>query len=151
MIKAFKQEGLKIATIKHDAHTFEIDHEGKDTWKYAESGSDIILINSREKLAWIEKLEVPVTFEQVVLKIDQVDIIFVEGYKYEFPPKILVVRRETDLALLSKLKDVVAIATLLPHEMIDRRIPVFGLDDYLGIVEFIRSHILGEKKYGTRT
>jgi len=142
VIKAFKQEGYRVATLKHDAHKFEIDHEGKDTWKFAQSGSDIVIINSAEKLALIEQLEHPLSFEEVLSKITNVDIIFVEGYKQEFPPKILIARREEDLNLLNELENVIAIATTLSLE--SNNLPVYDLNDYLGIVKMIQSLILGE-------
>lgn len=147
VIKAFKEDGFRVATIKHDAHKFEIDHEGKDTWEFAQAGSDIVVINSTEKLALIEKSERPLSFEEVLNKINNVDIIFVEGYKQEFPPKILIIRYEEDLHLLNQLENVIAIATTLSLEV--KGIPVYDLNDCLGIVRMIQSDILGEKTYGT--
>ncbi len=148
VIEQFKEKGYKLATIKHDAHRFNIDHEGKDTWKYAQAGSDVVIINSNEKLAYIEKLQNPIPFEQVISKIEGVDIIFVEGYKHEFPPKILVVRRESDIKLLPELHDVVAIASSLP--LTDQKIPIYSLNDVESIVSFIESELLGESYHGRR-
>lgn len=142
VIKEFKNKGLRVATIKHDAHKFEIDHEGKDTWKYANSGSDIVVINSREKLAMITKLNEPISFDKIIASISDVDIIFVEGYKHEYPPKILLARREKDIDLLAELNGVIAIATTLTVDNAD--IPIYHIDDYLGIVQLIQSFILGE-------
>lgn len=147
VIKEFKEKGYRVATLKHDAHKFNIDHEGKDTWKYAQAGSDVVIINSKEKLAMIEKLEEEISFSEVITKITNVDVIFVEGYKHEFPPKILVVRREEDLRLLNELNDVKAIATAIPLNEVD--IPLYDLDDYIGIAQMIQSNILGEGKYGS--
>ncbi|WP_201024229.1 molybdopterin-guanine dinucleotide biosynthesis protein B [Tepidibacillus decaturensis] len=149
VIHAFKQQGYRVAAIKHDAHRFEMDHEGKDTWKFAQAGSDVVLINSQEKLAMIEKVESSLSFEAVISYVKDVDIILVEGYKHEAPSKILVVRREEDLTLLSSLKDVIAIATSLPLD--EKQIPIYDLDDVEGIVELIQSNILGEIKDGSRS
>lgn len=143
VIQQFKEKGYRVATIKHDAHRFKIDHEGKDTWKYAQAGSDLVIINSEEKLAYIEKLAKPIPLEQVIHNIEGVDIIFVEGYKHEFPPKILVVRRESDFELLSELQDVVAIASSLPLNQ--QNIPVFSLNDDQSIASFIESNLIGRE------
>ncbi|TCS79566.1 molybdopterin-guanine dinucleotide biosynthesis protein B [Tepidibacillus fermentans] len=148
IIAAFKEKGYRVATVKHDAHRFQMDVQGKDTWKYAQAGSDIVLINSQEKLAMIENLAKPISFEEVVSHIENVDIIFVEGYKHESPPKVLLVRRETDLELLPQLKDVIAIATSLPLQL--EEVPVYDINDFNGIVHFIETKILGEKKHGSR-
>lgn len=141
VILAFKQKGYRIASIKHDAHKFEMDHKGKDTWKFSQAGSDMVIINSKEKLAMIENLVQPILFEEVVSKITNVDVIFVEGYKHESPPKILLVRREKDLELLAELEDVIAIVTSL--SLTEKNIPIFDLNDEKGIVEFIQSKVLG--------
>lgn len=148
IIKAFKEKGYRVGTIKHDAHRFEMDHRGKDTWKFADAGSELVIINSKEKFAMIENLERAMSFEEVLSRVTNVDVVFIEGYKHEFPPKILLVRREKDLELLSQLKEVVAIATSMQLEGID--IPIYNLDDYSGIVSLIQSKILGENENGTR-
>ncbi|OEG00271.1 molybdopterin-guanine dinucleotide biosynthesis protein B [Vulcanibacillus modesticaldus] len=148
VIKKFKEKGLRVAAIKHDAHKFEIDHEGKDTWNFSQAGADVVLINSQKKLAMIEKLVESLSFQEVLSKINGVDIIIVEGYKQEFSPKILLVRREKDLDLLSKLDNVIAVATSLSLK--DIEIPIFNINDVEGITEIIQLKILGESIHGTR-
>jgi molybdopterin-guanine dinucleotide biosynthesis protein B len=34
LVAELRSRGLRIATVKHDAHSFEIDHEGKDSWRH---------------------------------------------------------------------------------------------------------------------
>ncbi len=46
---------LRLAVIKHDAHNFEIDHEGKDSWRFAHAGADMTIISSPKKTAVIEQ------------------------------------------------------------------------------------------------
>jgi len=146
IIQIFKQQGYRVGSIKHDAHRFEMDHKGKDTWKFSKAGSDVVVINSQEKLAMIENLQEPISFADVVSMIKNVDIIFVEGYKHESPSKILLVRRQKDLELLSQLKDVIAIVTSLSFKDLNPKIPVFDLNHVEGIVDLIQSKILGENK-----
>ena len=141
VIAELKEKGYRLATVKHDAHRFKMDVEGKDTWKFAEAGADLVLINSKEKFAMIQALETEISFEEVISHVKDVDLILVEGYKHESPPKILVVRRETDLDLLSQLEDIIAIATTLPLQI--DHIPVFDLNDSNGIVNLIESTIVG--------
>ncbi len=31
--------GLRVGTVKHDAHSFEIDHPGKDSWRHGQAGA----------------------------------------------------------------------------------------------------------------
>jgi len=141
IITYFKQKGLKIAVIKHDAHRFEIDHEGKDTWHYQQRGADTVIINSLEKLAIIERLNSPLNFQQVLEKVHDVDLIIVEGYKKETINKILLIGQESDIKLLQELSGVIAIASAIP--LSNMGLPVFTRDEFEKIGSFIEETIWG--------
>ena len=64
VIQNLKHHGLRIAVIKHDGHRFEIDHEGKDSWRFSEAGADISIISSAEQTAVVEKRSL--SFAQIV-------------------------------------------------------------------------------------
>ena len=49
LIGELKERGYKVGALKHDAHQFEIDHPGKDSYRFTESGADSMLISSRSK------------------------------------------------------------------------------------------------------
>jgi len=51
LIPELKHRGYRVGTIKHDAHRFEMDHEGKDTYRHFHAGADTVLISSAEKMA----------------------------------------------------------------------------------------------------
>ncbi len=57
LIRVLKTRGYRVAAIKHDAHKFEIDYPGKDSWRLTQAGSDITIISSCDKLALIERPE----------------------------------------------------------------------------------------------
>ena len=57
LIKEIKRRGFSVAVIKHDAHRFQMDKEGKDTYRFYEAGSDCVAISSEEKLAVIKSCE----------------------------------------------------------------------------------------------
>jgi molybdopterin-guanine dinucleotide biosynthesis protein MobB len=40
LIREFKSRGYRVAAVKHDAHRFEIDYPGKDSWRLTQAGSD---------------------------------------------------------------------------------------------------------------
>ena len=46
LIRQLKRRGYRVATIKHDTHNFQMDHPGKDTYRLAEAGSDIVMISA---------------------------------------------------------------------------------------------------------
>ncbi len=143
MVSHFKQKGYRVGTLKHDAHRFEMDHPGKDTWKHAQAGADVVAISSKEKFAMIETREKEYSISQILQKIVGVDIILIEGYKQDLPPKILVVSEPEHLSLIHELPDVVAVATRL--ELPPVSVPVFSINDVQGIATFIEEKVLSLK------
>ena len=51
LIPCLKAEGLRTAVIKHDGHDFRADTEGKDSWRFARAGAEVVAVASREKAA----------------------------------------------------------------------------------------------------
>ena len=67
VIVNLKARGLRLGVLKHDAHDFDIDHEGKDSWRFQKAGADITLIASATKMALVEQR--PRTFEENIASI----------------------------------------------------------------------------------
>ncbi|MEM5819224.1 MAG: molybdopterin-guanine dinucleotide biosynthesis protein B, partial [Desulfitobacterium hafniense] len=129
-----KRRGWRVAAVKHDVHGFEMDKPGKDTWRFAQAGADVVVISSPEKMAMIEKVQEERTLEQVLERIRDVDLIFTEGYKHGNQPRIEVFRSEVHQELLSKPEQLLAIASDVRFEL---GVPCFGLDDAQGICDFL--------------
>lgn len=79
----------KICYIKHDVHSFTMDHEGKDTFRARESGARTVLISDADRVALLASGQTdPVVFGQAVL---ENDFAFIEGYKRYDTAKFIVV------------------------------------------------------------
>lgn len=135
LIIRLKARGLSLAVIKHDAHDFEIDKEGKDSWRFTKAGAEMTLISSATKTAIVEQR--PRTFEQNLSMIHDVDLIIVEGYKQEDIPRIGISRKATGKGLPASPSDYIAIVTDDEDLSQNSPVPCFGLDDIEGIVTFI--------------
>lgn len=135
LILVLKQKGLRLAVIKHDGHRFEIDHEGKDSWRFAHAGADITIIGSAEKVACIEQR--PLSLRQQMDMVHDVDLILVEGYKNADLPQIGIARAATGQGFTAELARFVAVVTDMP---VEADIPCFGLEDAEGIADFILRH-----------
>ena len=138
LVACFKADGLRVAVIKHDAHDFEIDKEGKDSWRFAKAGADITLISSASKTAIIEQR--PRSFEQNLSMIHDVDIILVEGYKQENIPQIGICRKATGKGLPFPPERYAALVTD-DEALAAPGIPRFSLDDHESVARFIISLI----------
>ena len=134
LIGELKRRGYRVATVKHDAHSFDIDHPGKDTWRHAQAGSDHVVIASPSRIAHIQRTERELTLPEIVATIGDADIVLTEGYKRGPAPKIEVSRADKGRDLLCTREELVAIAS---DQHIDLDVPQFGLDDAAGLVDLI--------------
>ncbi len=142
IVKDLTSRGYKSATIKHDAHSFEIDHEGKDSWRHKQAGAAMSIISSPSKLALVADTDHDLTLSEIRdIYIRGTDLIITEGYKREHHPKIEVFRREMHRELLcSDDKNLIAIAgnpTTAPSQ-----IPIFDLEDVTPLCDFIEERFL---------
>lgn len=137
--RELKYKGYKVAIIKHDAHDFEIDKPGKDTWRYAEAGADIVAISSSKKVAFIEKIKEEITLDEIIKCISGVDVILIEGYRKSDKAKIEVHRSNWNDALFSEPQDLLAIASDIQWEV---GVPCYYIDDYKGITDEIIRYML---------
>ena len=141
MIPEFVRRGYRIAIIKHGAHGFDIDHEGKDTWRYRKAGAHTTLISSPRKVALIEDVEKDHNIEELREKyIKNVDIIVVEGYKGNPHPKIEIFRKERNNKLIStKDNNLMAVVS---DDPVDIDVPCFATKNIKDLVDMIEKSFL---------
>ncbi len=139
IIKELKNRGYRVATIKHHMGDFDIDHQGKDTWKHSQAGADMVIISSKVKIAKIEKAQEEYKLDDIIGKIENVDIIITEGYKRENKPKLEVIRKEISKEIISKDEELFAIVTDFPLE---NQIPQFNFEQVTDIVNLIEKKFL---------
>jgi molybdopterin molybdotransferase len=145
LIPEFKKRGYKVAAVKHSHGGMEIDHPGKDSWKFAQAGSDAVCISSPDKLAFIKNLDRELSIEEIMSIIGLgFDIVLAEGFKKSKIAKIEVHRKELGDDLLCSPEELSAIVTdgSLDTLVADScRLPVFKWGDTVAIADFI------EKKF----
>ncbi len=141
LIAELSRRGYKVASIKHDVHDFEIDKEGKDSWRHKKAGATTTIISSPHRVAVISDTDRDYRlFELRERFILEEDIILSEGYYRDKHPKIEVSRKEGPHQLLCiSDKSLIAVASKHPIEL---HVPWFNLDDTKGIVDFIEDRFL---------
>jgi molybdopterin-guanine dinucleotide biosynthesis protein B len=147
LIRELKARGYRVATIKHHVHWFEIDQPGKDTWRHAQAGSDVVVIAAPNRIALVERLERELSIDEIAGRIGKVDIILTEGYKRGDKPKIEVSRRERGRELLCTEDELLALATDEPYPEL-AGVPQFHLDDAAGIVDLLEQRFLRRRPAG---
>jgi molybdopterin-guanine dinucleotide biosynthesis protein B len=139
LVPELKRRGFRVAVIKHDAHGFDMDRPGKDTYRLTEAGGDIVMIAGREKLALLEALDGERSLDELVTMVsDRVDIILTEGYRTAGKAKIEVSRQARGDHLVSQLAELVARVTDRECEV---DVPHFGLEDAAGVAGMLEDHL----------
>lgn len=128
-----KARGLRVAVLKHDAHRFDIDREGKDSQRFAAAGADVVAIADGEKWALMEYR--PVSFDGILAKITDVDLILAEGWHSEARNPIVVYRAASGKPPKLDPRTCLAAVSDVPLETGDR--PLFPLDDPSPMAEYL--------------
>jgi len=128
-------EGYRVATIKHAGHGFDLDTEGKDSWRHKRAGASQVVVLSKGSLAMFtdvaEELPVEDIRDRFINK--DIDLIIAEGWKSQGFPKVVVVREELKEVDVS-LEGLLAVASIKP---IDVDVPWFDRDDVQGLAKII--------------
>jgi molybdopterin-guanine dinucleotide biosynthesis protein B len=141
MIAELSRRGWRVASIKHNRHGFEIDHEGKDSWRQKKAGAVSTVIASPQQIALIEDTDRDLEIGELAERyIRNADIILVEGYKSNPYPKIEVFRAELKRDLLSSEQEgLMAVASDVP---LDVKVPVMNINDVRAVVDLVETRFL---------
>lgn len=135
-----------IGYIKHDAHRFSIDHEGKDTFRQYAAGAQVVFINDPVHFAFQVNGQ-SFTLEKEIFK--DCDFVLVEGHKYSNHPKFLflddegLAEKEYQEGKITQVIGTISLGTAI-KSISD--LPSFHRDDIQGIVAFLESKINASKE-----
>ena len=141
--------GLKVATVKHAHHEFDIDQPGKDSWRHRSAGASEVAIVSSRRWAIVHELgeEPEPPLADMLAKLSSADLVIVEGFKRHAHPKLEVYRAAIGKPLLHPDDDcIVAIATDAP--MPGAQVPVLMLDDIERIADMLQAEALPREQIG---
>jgi molybdopterin-guanine dinucleotide biosynthesis protein B len=144
LIAELTRRGLRIATVKHAHHKFQIDDAETDSARHRRAGAAQVAVVSRERWAIVKELQAAPEPElaEVISRLDPCDLVIVEGYKRSSIPKIEV-RRSAAASLeplAGKSPNVIAIAA--DHAVTNAKgLPTFALDDVAAIADFIAASV----------
>src|SRR5579859_1979962 len=94
LIPLLSGRGVRIATLKHAHHAFDVDQPGKDSYEHRKAGACEVIISSARR--WVQMHEVgdgvEATLAQLLRKLSPCDLVLVEGFKTDRHPKLEVFR-----------------------------------------------------------
>lgn len=140
LIPEFKRRGFRVAVVKHTDQDVEWDQPGKDTYRFARAGSDVVVLSTRQRtLVNVLAGRTPTIGQSLRLAGGDCDLVIVEGYHEAPLPKIEVHRRELGQGLLVDKHGLLAAVT---DEKLDVTAPQFPLDDATGVADLIVRKLL---------
>ncbi len=144
LIPCLKERGLRLACLKHDAHHFQVDKEGKDSYRLTQAGTHMTGLFSVDKGVWMENR--PLDLDQMLMAVHDVDLVLLEGGSQTIYPKILVYRQALRRGMRVRPEDCLAVVS-------DDQVPAarrqFGFGDPDRAADFIaawRQQIIKEIK-----
>ena len=111
LIKELKNRGYTVATIKHDVHGFDIDKEGKDTWRHRKAGAEAVIISSKERMALIREVQEEIPLEELIKQVEDFDFIIIEGYKKSKYRKLEVYRQGISNKIITPKEKLIGVAS----------------------------------------
>ena len=96
VIPELVRAGYKIATVKHAGHGFDLDTEGKDSWRHKQAGASSVVILSKGSVAMFADVSDQLNVEDMRDRFldGSYDLIIAEGWKHEGYPKIVIIREQ---------------------------------------------------------
>jgi len=139
LICELRSRGVRVATVKHAHHEFDIDHPGKDSHQHREAGAEEVIVASTRRWAHIKELgsESEPQLDELLPHFGNVDLVLVEGYKHGSHPKLELRRAGLDHPELAT-EDPAIRLIVADYPINDAPVPVLPRDDVAAIVDFIQ-------------
>jgi molybdopterin-guanine dinucleotide biosynthesis adapter protein len=140
LIPLLTERGLRVSTIKHAHHEFDMDKPGKDSFLHRQAGATEVMVGSATRWALMHELraEAEPGLSDLLARMSPVDLVLVEGFKHGALRKIEVHRSELGKPVLYPADPtIIAIAA---DPVVPAPIPVVQLDDVERIAALVLEH-----------
>ena len=140
VIPVLTERGIRVATLKHAHHKFDVDQPGKDSYEHRKAGACEVIVSSARR--WVQMHEVgdgaEATLSELLARVSPCDLILVEGFKTDRHPKLEVFRAAAGNAPLHpEDRRIVAIAS--DRAFPGAGIPVVDLNDIPAVADLVLS------------
>ncbi len=112
LVPELRARGFRVAAVKHTHKDIQIDHAGKDSWRFTAAGSDAVVISGPREVALIRRRDCETSFEEMLHLLGcDYDLVLIEGYHHAPVPRIEVHRREVAAELRCRAEELLAVVT----------------------------------------
>jgi molybdopterin-guanine dinucleotide biosynthesis protein B len=141
LIPSITARGIKVSTLKHAHHAFDVDQPGKDSYMHRMAGATEVLVSSQNRFALMHELRgaPELTLAQLLGKLSPVDLVIIEGYKRDPHPKLEVFRASVGKPLIHP-DDPYVVAIASDVELPQMRVPRVSIDDTDAVIDILLKH-----------
>ena len=138
LIPELISRGYTVSTMKHTHHDFDIDKPGKDSYEHRVAGASQVLITGTKRWALLnENRDQPEpTVEELLARMDNVDLVLIEGFKNHSHAKLEVFRQSVGKELIAT-NDPTVNAVATDEELVTDAAVVIDLNDIEGVAQYI--------------
>ena len=143
LVRLAATRGLRVSTIKHAHHEFDVDQPGKDSYRHRQAGCAQVLVSSSRRWALVHELRgaPELTLAETLARLSPCDLVLIEGYKRSRLPKLEIHRAALGKPWLHPDDPhIVAIASDTPPGPTAGTRPIFRLDDCDTIATFVAAN-----------
>jgi molybdopterin-guanine dinucleotide biosynthesis protein B len=142
LVAELTRRSLRISTVKHAHHSFDIDHEGRDSFRHRKAGATEVAVVSANRWAIIHesRAEAEPDLDEILAKLGPCDLVIVEGYKRDSHDKIEVRNLALNHPKLAG-DDPTVVAIAANGTIAGAPVPVFDRDDVSALSKFIMKHM----------
>jgi sulfur carrier protein ThiS adenylyltransferase len=136
LVAELKKRGRSVAVIKHCSRGFSLDHQGKDSWRFADAGSDGVGLISPVETAVIQKKSGQAGDIQLAAShFMDMDIVLIEG-RHTIPdiPKIELLRKGVAEKLTTPLAELAGVVSDFAVDIVR---PIFDFSQIIELADFL--------------
>jgi molybdopterin-guanine dinucleotide biosynthesis protein B len=143
LLPLLRERGLRVSTVKHAHHGFDMDRPGKDSFRHREAGAHEVLVATTHRWALMHEVAGPEPgLPELLARLEPVDLVLVEGFKSHPFPKLEIHRPALGKPpLWPDQPDVVAVAT---DAVLDCPHPVLPLNDPARVATWLCEFLLSQ-------
>ncbi len=138
LIPLLVSRGLRISTLKHAHHAFDVDQPGKDSYEHRKAGASEVIVSSARR--WVQMHEIgdgaEATLAEHLKRLSPCDLVLIEGYKTERHPKLEVFRASVGKSALHPT-DARIVAVASDERLPGIAIPQVDLNDIAAVADVV--------------
>jgi molybdopterin-guanine dinucleotide biosynthesis protein B len=138
LIPELVRAGYRVATVKHAGHGFDLDTEGKDSWRHKRAGASTVVVVAKGSLACFSDVPDQVNVEEIRDRYVEkdIDLIIAEGWKSEGYLKIVVIREQVGEVPIAP-DGLLAVVSANPIQL---SVPCLHPDDISAVADLVMRH-----------